>query len=433
MEAVVLTRSVIYRSNRGAMAIPNEVLDSIFTLAVAERPIGLTTKLHRMHDYDAETAQSKEVLYWEPCTGAARAGMGVVRMPPLLLYDAHEKATSGAGASVHLFKRPAAHSSPHDNETLAVSVFMHILRAAALAGLGSIQLSELLRVELRDIADKPVAVPACFDVHVEDAKVRPANYRAFVERVRSRMDVNARQPVAFVNGRTAEFADAFVVFRDWVLFVQEKQSVKARQQAAVGRAVPPMPEDGVAQEHAKVATVMTKDDIFVYITDDKLRASARVPARCLVIARDEHERLFGSLVSRLRAFAIEESASRAESDSARAVAASPTSALPAAARGRGAPPAGGAGIRSEGARGTVAALPAPRPALAKPAAAKPGPARPTAVLLAPAKPAAAESAPLQRPAQRGPHQVPTAASTRQGAAAQAPRPATTVSRKPVRG
>jgi len=254
--------------------------------------------------------------------------MGIVRLPPLVLHAVHQRAAPGSGAHVHTLKMPSVHSTPTDYDSLAVTALLHRLRAAAIAGQPTIMLSELLGVPLAGIKDVELDVPGKFDLGILDHRIDVSN---FAEHRRSTLEKAHWAPkttcIAFVNATGARFADAFVIFPQLVIFVQEKQSLEARQQKARGGVVPAMPAHDAAAEYEKVKDVATPH-VFLYVTDCDARDAAAVdlPANTTIGPNGLLNKLLGGILARLRAEATLDSATRGKSAAAAAASHAPAAA-----------------------------------------------------------------------------------------------------------
>jgi hypothetical protein len=117
----------------------------------------------------------------------------------------------------------------------------------------------------------------------------------------------ATTPIAFVNGRGASFADAFII--------QEKQSVTARKRNDTERTKNiPFCHVSVRNERLKVLRAMKKNDLFVYVTDEQGGGAPSSMANdSLVVTAECHDQLFGRTLAWLRASALENSAIRSDS------------------------------------------------------------------------------------------------------------------------
>lgn len=119
--------------------------------------------------------------------------------------------------------------------------------------------------------------------------------------------------MAFVNLRNAPFADAFIIFPELVIFIQEKQSVTARKQNASGWiARHQFPTDCVEAELSKISEVMEPDDLFLYVCDNQSGgAPCCIGTNTLLITVEQHSKLQRKTLAWLRASALEVSATRA--------------------------------------------------------------------------------------------------------------------------
>ena len=112
MDILLQARSKITGFALGEYGIPDDLLDNIFLIAVAEHPIQLSD--HLTESWTVEDAQNRSLLYWKGVPG----GYGTVIMPPLLLHHIHLNSSKNAGASIHLLKRPSSTMTVSDNEAV---------------------------------------------------------------------------------------------------------------------------------------------------------------------------------------------------------------------------------------------------------------------------------------------------------------------------
>jgi hypothetical protein len=320
MDVVRMTSKVVMHDQ----ALPSDLLDNLFSLTLAERPIPISCVLTTTGDpvWNVGYAQRRQLLYWEGRPGSD----GIVRLPPLVLSVVHQRSAAGAGASVRPLKIPSAHTTSDDIEALAVTALLHRLHAARIANKATIMLSELLgNGPLAGVQDVLLAVAAELSLRVLGHKLERSNFEELARKTRADLVTSPKTTCsAFVNGRRATFADAFIIFPNLSLFVQEKQSVVARQKRAQGRTVSPVPKNEVKEEYDTVSMVVKDAHVFLYITDCRARDSDdEPPPNTIIYTQDKHDKLFGSTLALLRAGAIEENATRAESSAATAAAHAP--------------------------------------------------------------------------------------------------------------
>jgi hypothetical protein len=290
----------------GARRLPDDVLDNVFSLAVAERRVALECVLHDGNPvWTVQLAQDNQVVYWEGSPG----GNGILRMPPLLLFAAYERAGPPSGAPVVPLKRPSAAMTPGDVESLAVATFMHKLRAAAIDKQASVMLSEIVG-ELGDVPDVQLPVPRCFDLRVCEQPVSADNLPGFLSTCRAELRASpATTACAVINARRAEFVDAFIVFPDFAIFVQEQQSADARPERELGHTarVPPMPADGAVSEYHKHGERLGPH-VFLYVTDCRAREQeiglAQVPQNTILVTHEKHDAVLGALAAGVRRWAL---------------------------------------------------------------------------------------------------------------------------------
>ena len=316
-EVVQMTCRKLYRP----ADTPGCILDALFSLAVSERHVPLTCVLDVSHPlWTVGRAQNARLVYWEGTPG----GDGPVRMPPILLHMAHVAAGPSSGPRIVPLARLGASLNSGDNESLAISVFMHRLRAAQIANVATVQLTEIVGVPLpAGMEDVFVAVPQCFNVRVLDHHVvsgaGPQRFSTFVASTRAALTAApTTTPAAFVNGRGAPFADAMLILQEINILLQEKQSVIARQREAVGATVPPVPPRELATEAGKIKpSTDVLPALLIFVSDSRGRDDQTLPEHTTVIASPELRRaLLGPLVAGLRARCFEENDTRATSGAA---------------------------------------------------------------------------------------------------------------------
>lgn len=279
--------------------IEADVLDGALSFALVGQPVSRSLILSGASGagYTVQRAQEGSLLYWHatPSPGHAADGLGVIDLPPIVLYWRH--LTLPTDEQVYLLRYFSPFMSSRDNEGVAVSVLMHKLRALSQLGTTTVHLSAL-GLPL-DACDYEVEVPKRFNVVRTDGNVDSRNFLELVQRVRS----NLESPVAYVNGPTASFADAFIILRNFIIFIQEKQRVLARQQMAAGLIVPIANLTNVDVEYAKLGGI-NLPHAFLFITDENAAAGlalgTKEASRCIV-PRAQHEALLGSMFAHLRA------------------------------------------------------------------------------------------------------------------------------------
>jgi hypothetical protein len=322
-------RAYCYLLRRSSFAVPDGILDNIFSLALSERKVSANLVLKFIpgpiycemgyfsdSHWTVSHAQANQLLYWEP----TERGVGIVRLPPLVLHIVHERSGRGTGPNVIPLQRPSAYLSAQDNEGLTMAAILHRLRAAAIAGITSINLSEL--VGMRPVYDIELEVPKCFDIEVLEQRIESKHFQDEVFSRRSNALISPQHTrIALINGRGAAHADGFVIFSNHILLVQEKQCVTARKRFIEDKKVSAMPANDAEVEYKKIGlSCQGLAHTMLYVTD--LAANPRVKSlpNVVIVTREFHTNLFGSLIARLRANAVEESGTRLESDDLRRLA-----------------------------------------------------------------------------------------------------------------
>ena len=162
MDILLQARSKMTGFALGEYGIPDDLLDNIFSIAVAEHPIQLSDRLTK--SWTVEDAQNRSLLYWKGVPG----GYGTVIMPPLLLHHIHLNSSKNAGASIHLLKRPSSTMTVSDNEAVAATSLLHKLKAASITGREQVLLFKDLMggMTAEGWEDILVTVPKCFNLEV---------------------------------------------------------------------------------------------------------------------------------------------------------------------------------------------------------------------------------------------------------------------------
>eukprot|EP00047_Mylnosiga_fluctuans_P019465 m.82778 g.82778 ORF g.82778 m.82778 type:complete len:935 (-) comp8136_c0_seq1:1199-4003(-) len=310
----------------------NQLLDKSFELAVYSKLFSLAvgevivpSSLPLIDGkFDLLDAQTCGLVYLEPApTGTPSAqphpSKVFVRATPLFLREVQLSEPSPQ-AVVHPLAAPSTSLSPTATETLAVSVILHKLRAAHLAGKERVCLSELGLQPVRAVGDIEVTVPSSFDLVPLNTRVTADNFAEFSTSMLSKYG-GVR---AFLNGPQAPFADAFIVFAEVVVFIQEKQSVEVRRRYLEGKSNVEDLSALIKVEYYKLLPSTKKGKkgpkkfVFVFITDEEHEGSLLpvVAERTWVCDRRQHSRLLGTMVAVLRAYAVAEEDARANNGKA---------------------------------------------------------------------------------------------------------------------
>lgn len=309
MDVVIITGNIIsgllQRSD-----VTAELMDNIFSLSVAERPVKLEQRISP--EWTVERAQSRSLLHWKITSG----GLGIIVMPPILLHLIHLNSGISAGAQVHPLRRPSATMTSDDNESLAISALLHKLKAASIVGLKEVDFyKDLLGEPGRPV--RSVTVPKCFDYEVLSTRVLGKEFKATKLEVLGKSRQNsAMAPIAFINGRSASFEDALIIFPELTIYMQEKKSTKSCQQNAAGRIRKrPLGTDLAIQERNKVDKSMTNADFSFHISDDQSGGTPLLNENIIfMFTIERHHQLFGKTLTWLRSTALEYSDMRSDSN-----------------------------------------------------------------------------------------------------------------------
>lgn len=245
---------------------------------------------------------TSSLLYWKGIPGDA----GIVTMLPLILHCAPKKISKCA---IRLLERPPSTMTISDIEASAVTALLHKLKAASVIGLGQVLLFKDLmggmRVQGRE--DILITVPKCFYLAVLPHQI------GIIELAEKKIQVLSNSaarpwttPMAFLNGRNAPFADAFLIFPELVIFIQDKQSVVARQQNATicetSKGSIPVDLDCLESERLNVSEAMMSDDLYLYVCDNQSDGEpCSIGTDTLLITVEHHAKLLGNTLAWLRA------------------------------------------------------------------------------------------------------------------------------------
>ena len=300
--------TLIPQANTRSTPVPPQVLAGLSALALSGWQVGLHTPLHPNREWKLWTvqyAQNQKLCYWS----GQRAGQGHIVIPPIILWDLQHK-QAGEVPSVHHLRNPAPISTPSDNEALAITLMLYRLQAAKLLNRDTIQLSELLGLALPGgLEDSILAIPKCLRLNSSSERCSGAELQSRFDSIQKGLREHPEcTPCAFINGKGAAAADAFLVLKDLVLHIQEKQHVIARACTAHGCLPAPIPSGNVAAEYRKALQDITAKSVFLYTTDERAPdgheargpEEASLPVNCIVAPYSEHERLLGPLLARLR-------------------------------------------------------------------------------------------------------------------------------------
>jgi hypothetical protein len=144
----------------------------------------------------------------------------IVRLPPLVLHIVHERSGGVKGPNVIPLQRPSAYLPAQDNEGPTIAVILHMPRAAAISGLRSFALSEL--VEIPTDNDIELGVPACFDIDVLGERIKSKHFKDEISARRVRaINCPLHTRIALINGRCEAHEDGFVIFSNRAVLILE--------------------------------------------------------------------------------------------------------------------------------------------------------------------------------------------------------------------
>jgi hypothetical protein len=240
----------------------------IVMLSLLRRKVRRDHTLQRIsNDYEPYAIGVLEkdgVVFLEPVEGSVDEFF--VDIPFLVIHIVYSETHGGDSSVQNLLGSLHFTLTPNQNEQATLGMAVMRLKAAQLLN-DKVMLSDVfpLRDDQDDIALQLPASPL-FKWASAGEKVTQSSWASFVERNRI-----PQRPLGYINGPQAPFADSMVLC-DPPLLIQDKQSVKARQQLLQGKSPGPVPKDGkpnsVSSERAKCNV---KDAIFVYVSDHRAR------------------------------------------------------------------------------------------------------------------------------------------------------------------
>ena len=180
-------------------------------------------------------------------------------------------------------------------------------------------------VSIEGVEDIHVTVPLCLTLTVLKGQIDRANFNKMKVSVKSGTDI----PIAFLNARGASFADArgasfadaFIIFPELTIFLQGKQSTVSRKRLLNGGHTTTSVTN-IQVEFAKVKASMEPNDVFLHVTDTGLSVTELDPStyslqrNVMHCPAQVHHKLFGNLISWLRASTLESSLIATSSSSA---------------------------------------------------------------------------------------------------------------------
>jgi hypothetical protein len=268
--------------------VSKEVLEKAFSYALLEMKVSGSFRLTR--EETVESAQENCQLYWKKIQGED----GIITLPPLVLYWTSANRIGRQLPPIHLFRYFVPFSTTRDEETLVVTVLMHKFKACSLQGMTKVKLSVLGLPHGKD--DTEVDVPNVFSVERAPHKIEKKHFVDFLNEVRRKR----RSVVAYVNVAQAAFADAFIILKDFVIFIQEKQRAIARVQGFQKKTVAKVSNKAVQEEYEKLGhPARVYPHAFYYVTDEK-DGTSKLPPNAYVVSCDEHQKLLGTTCAYLR-------------------------------------------------------------------------------------------------------------------------------------
>eukprot|EP00048_Salpingoeca_helianthica_P013754 m.207002 g.207002 ORF g.207002 m.207002 type:complete len:232 (-) comp15538_c0_seq2:33-728(-) len=169
--------------------------------------------------------------------------------------------------------------------------------------------------------------PRCFDISTLGRRVAGKWLDKHVTDCRQKPPGSS---FAFLNGKNAQGADSFVVFQNFVLLLQEKQSTTLRikllkswasSRPGVARARGVDFSTDIDKEYtkayAKASSLNEHNSAFVYVTDQTMNsppwATPLRPNSCY-IDLPQHNKFFSPTIAILRALSVSEEIVRAENE-----------------------------------------------------------------------------------------------------------------------
>jgi len=198
------------------------------------------------------------------------------------------------------------HVGPDENETDSMRVLLTKYWALE-AHKNSVHVKDLLPTDKCSNLD---GLLANRKVELERSTFENSLKRMTPDNVSNVLNTHHGNGCAFVNAKGAPFADSMIVFKGktadtcLLLLIQDKQSQRAKEQAAEERVIPTHNYDGVKTEHEKCCPdgdcSKLPPHIFLYVTDAQFSDYHKLKENEVVIAADTLRDWMGPLLSVLR-------------------------------------------------------------------------------------------------------------------------------------
>eukprot|EP00048_Salpingoeca_helianthica_P009811 m.140721 g.140721 ORF g.140721 m.140721 type:complete len:763 (+) comp14954_c1_seq1:119-2407(+) len=319
---------------RAGLSLTASELSHVISLAVSGCPVELSQLTK--HNLSPERLE----LYCHFMQLTEEPGKVVIRLPTIVLFNLLRFSHMSMNLELPLssgfrgMTSTTCTQTQNETETTAIDFLMHRLRALRMSKQtsdASVTLAEL-GLFFRS-GPSSVSLPFEFYVRALDNQHAGPKLRALIDGIQAsyqiHRDVLSGKPApcqpwfapcaAFLNAKSAPSADAFVVFENFVLFLQEKQSVLSRRDYWQGKARCVANGQEILDEYTKAVagTGLTSEQFgFVYVTDQTVSEEvlALLPDNCCVVDFPRHQTLLGPVCAQLRAFAVAEDSARAGSE-----------------------------------------------------------------------------------------------------------------------
>lgn len=184
--------------------------------------------------------------------------------------------------------------SPDENERASLALLA--LKCAALQEMfGVFTVKKLLSTNLSSPWDERVMTFDQFELCEAKTRITKTTWNTALSKL---MECGA----FVINCKGAPFADMIIVPKGgaFVIFLQEKQRERAKEQLRGEKTVPTLKAETVREEHAKCD--VSTSHLFVLITDERFDAFDELKSNEVVLPCDQHGAVMGPLLALLRRF-----------------------------------------------------------------------------------------------------------------------------------
>jgi len=183
--------------------------------------------------------------------------------------------------------------SPDENERASLALLA--LKSAALRDIaGSAYVKQLFPNATVEWAERQMTFED-YALYEAESRITTTTWPAALSKLQER-------GAFVVNCKGAPFADMIIVPKGgtFVVFLQEKQRERAKEQMLAERTVPTLKVETVQEEHKKCD--VSTPHLFVLITDEHFEDFADLKSNEVVLPYDQHGAVMGPLLALLRSF-----------------------------------------------------------------------------------------------------------------------------------